>query len=178
MKKITFGQLENALTKEKSATFVQLKYVSTQQVNKRGNVDFIEYPIIKCTDINVTFNGSYENAVNNRLAKKGLEKTFVAQGLPWGEWKIANKIITHNDKTYIRFYLHRNSNSKVEYWYNGELLTGERLAAAQEFMPKRTESVRQSDAGLDMEEQSKPFTIAIENIRNIKMQGVEYEVIK
>lgn len=44
----------------------------------------------------VQINYGYENAVNNRLEKQGDERTFKAEPLKWGEWEIANKVITQS----------------------------------------------------------------------------------
>lgn len=176
-KTISTSQLEKRLSEIKGSQMVQMVYTSTQKVLKRGNVNFVEYPILKRTNVNVQFNASYENAVNNRLEKKGLEKTFVASPLVWGEWKVANKIISHNGLTYVRFYLTAMSKPKVEFWYNGELLEGERFNEAKQFFQKSSDSGKQSDAGLDREEQAKPFTINIENIKHISLNGEKYDIV-
>lgn len=177
LRTISKKQLETALVAVKGATFTQLHYVGVQKVKKTGNVNFLEHPVLKKTSVNVLFNGSYENAVNNRLAKNGLDRDFVSAPLQWGEWKVVNKTIAHKDNVYLRFYLHKNSNSKVEYWYNGELLEGARLDSAKEFFQGHSESVRQSEAGLDSSEQCKPFSIQIDNVKQITLKGNSYEVI-
>jgi len=177
LRTISKKQLENALVAVKGATFTQLHYVGVQKVKKTGNVDFLAHPIIKKTNVNVLFNGSYENAVNNRLEKSGSERNFVSEPLPWGEWKAVNKTIAHKDNVYVRFYLHKNSNSKVEYWYNGELLEGKQLEDAKAFFQGHSESARQSEAGLDSSEQCKPFTIQIDNVKQVTLKGKSYEIV-
>jgi hypothetical protein len=175
MKTISPAQLEKMLINEvKGSTFMQLIYKGVQKVRKTGN-PFGE--IIKRTELNVSFFGSYQNAVNNRLKKAGLEADFTANPLPWGEWFVANKIIGHKGAKYVRFYLHKNSNTKTEYFHNGDQLTGSELANAKLFFTEHSESNRQSEAGLEESEQSKPFTINIENILQINVNGEMYKVL-
>lgn len=174
MKTINANQLEKMLTEIKGASFLQLVYRGTQKMRKTGN-PFSE--IIKRTSLNVSFFGSYQNAVNNRLKKAGLEADFTANPLPWGEWVIANKIITHKGLKYVRFYLHKNSNPKTEYYFEGDQLTGERLEEAKFFFQEHSESARQAEAGLESEDQCKPFSINIENILQVNVNGQEYKVL-
>lgn len=175
MKTINAEQLEKMLVNNvKGATFLQLVYKGSQKMRKTNN-PFSE--IIKRTEMNVSFFGSYQNAVNNRLKKAGLEADFTANPLPWGEWSVANKIIEHKGAKYVRFYVHKNSNAKTEYFYNGDLLQGGELQQAKTFFQDHTESNRQSEAGLDVSEQSKPFTIQINNILQINVNGETYKVL-
>lgn len=176
MKTISADQLEKMLTnKVKFSTFVQLTYKGVQKVRKTGN-PFTE-PIIKRTEINVSFFGNYQNAVNNRLKKAGLEADFTANPLAWGEWLVPNKIITHKGEKYVRFYLHKNSNPKTEYFYNGDPLTGSELMNAKTFFQESSTSARQTDAGLEDENQCKPFTLQINNILQITVNGETYKVL-
>lgn len=177
MKTIDKNFLLETLVNVKSATFMQVVYVGEVKMRKTGN-PFVN-PILKRTNINVSFFGSYENAVNNRLKKAGLEADFKAQPLMWGEWFVANKIIQHKDEKYVRMYLHKNSynGSTTEYFYNGDLLTGKDLELAKSFFTEKSESKRQSEAGLEDEEQSKPFTVKLSNIRQVKINNEVYNVI-
>jgi hypothetical protein len=174
MKTINQSQLVSLLSAVKGTSFVQLTYVGEQKMRKTNNPFDT---IIKRTNINVSFNYSYENAVNNRLAKKGEEKTFVSEPLAWGSWLIPNKIITHKECLYVRFYMHSNCNSKVEHFYNGEKLEGADLEQAKTFFQEHSESAKQTEAGLDQKEQCKPFNVKIENIRKITLNGTQYELV-
>ncbi len=178
MEIINTQQLEVLLTQQKGFTFVELEYTKVEAVKKRNNIHFIDYPVIKTTKLNVGFNGSYQNAVNNRLDKKDIEPDFVAQSLPWGKWKLYNKIVEHNENIYVRFYLHKNSNIKNIYMYNGEEVKDERLAELYDFLQKRTDNLRQSEAGLEFEEQCFPLTININTINSIVLNKQRYCIIK
>lgn len=175
MKTINANQLEQMLINDvKSSTFMQIIYKGEQKMRKTGNPFDL---IIKRTEMNVSFFGSYQNAVNNRLKKTGLEADFTANPLAWGYWTTANKIIEHKGAKYVRFYMHKNSNAKCEYFFKGDLLTGETLNNAKSFFQEHSESNRQAEAGLTFEEQSKPFNVKIENILQINVNGENYKVL-
>lgn len=81
MKTINQSQLVSMLSDVKGTSFVQLTYVGEQKMRKTNNhFD----TIIKKVSQNLSFNYSYEKAVNNRLDKKGLENDFKASPLSWG----------------------------------------------------------------------------------------------
>ena len=167
METINVQQLEVILTSQKGYTFVELDYTSVEPVKKKQNINFIDYPVYKHTKINVGFNGSYQNSVNNRLEKKDIEPDFKAQSLRWGVWKEYNKIIEHNDKIYVRFYLHKNSRYNSEYIYQGKILQGNNLDELYTFLSNKPVSLLQYEAGLEVEEQAKPFNLQIDNINFI-----------
>ncbi len=171
MKTITAQELEIILTNVKGYTFIELEYTKIEIVKKRGNTKFIEHPVIKNTKINVGFNGSYQNSVNNRLYKKDIEQTFISEPLPWGKWKVPNKIIEHNGNIYVRFYLHKNTRYESVFSYNGKVIEGTEL---YEFISVTRESTRQTEAGLAVEEQNKPLTMNITNINSITLNKVTY----
>lgn len=166
-------QLISILNNVKMATFVQVVYKGVQKTKKRNN-PFGE--IKKQTKINATFCGSYENAVNNRLKKAGFEADFEAKPLPWGQWLKPNRTISHNENTYVRLYMHKNSNPKSQFWHNNKPLEGDELVNAKMFFNEHSESKRQAEAGLQFEDQSKPFNVNIANILEIKINNEHYIV--
>lgn len=176
MTTISKNQMIEMLKNIKFATFIQVTYKGEQDMRKTGN-PFDELGISKKTNMNVSFFGSYQNAVNNRLKKAGLVADFTAYPLPWGEWLTPNKIIAHKGEIYVRFYVHKNSNPKTEYFYCGEKMTNEQLTIAKTFFKERSESKRQSDAGLEADEQSKPFNVKVNNILQINVNGENYIVL-
>ena len=174
--KTTPQQLEQILIDIKRFTFVELEYSTEVKVKKRGNTKFIDYPVIKHTLANVGFNGSYQNSVNNRLDKKDIDPTFIAEPLPWGKWKVYPKIIEHNENIYVRFYVHKNSHFKNIYSYNGKIVEGDDLEELSRFLPESFGSSRQYTAGLDWDEQAIPLTIQITNINSITLDKIKYEL--
>ena len=63
------------------ATIVELTTLSNVEMNKRNN-PLYEHNVTKRMSRNVQFGYNYENAVNNRLAKIGEERTFTTSHLP------------------------------------------------------------------------------------------------
>lgn len=130
--------------------------------------------IVRC-DCQVNY--SYENAVNNRLAKQGNEKNFVAQSLPWGEWVKGqeNKIITHKGTLYLRFYTATNSKIESIWLVNGRIATAEEFSKIMDYLKsKKKESKTQADAGL-IENQVSPKVVKIENITRLAVNGQVWE---
>ena len=174
--KITHQQLEDILIKINRFTFAELEYTTEVKVKKRGNIKFIDYPIIKHSIINVGINGSYQKSVNRRLNKKDIEPTFIADPLPWGNWKVYPKIIEYKGDIYYRFYIHKNSHPENEYFYNNEIMEGKDLVVLNEFLPTSNGSSRQYDAGLGWDEQVIPLNIKMKNINSITLNNIKYEL--
>lgn len=177
MKTINTQQLETILASTKGFTFIELDYTCIEPVKKKQNINFIDYPIYRHTKINVGFNGGYQNSVNNRLEKKDIEPDFKAQSLRWGKWKIFNKFIEHNGNIYVRFYLHKNSRYESEYIYNGKIVQDAELNELYTFLSNKPVSLLQYEAGLEIEEQCKPFNLQINNINFITINKQKYEII-
>ena len=150
----------------KGCQFANITFVSDsgipQYVLGKGN----KVSCIIRTDCQLNY--SYENAVNNRLAKQGDEKNFVAQSLPWGEWVEGqeNKLIEHKGSLYLRYY---------------EVANADRYATAEEFQKimdylksKKTDSNRQTEVGL-VENQVKPKVVKLVNVLRLAVNGCEWD---
>jgi hypothetical protein len=95
-----------------------IKLVSEVKITKKSRTtklslnDTFEHPkdvsivgISKEKEGIYSINADYENMVNARLEKLGLEKDFETKSLPWGEWVKDSKIlIIHKGEYYIRLY--------------------------------------------------------------------------
>jgi len=175
---VTPFQLEQILLNVKGHTFVEVEYITEVKMKKKGNINFIDYPVFKHCKVNISFNGRYQNSVNNRLDKKDIERTFVSEPLPWGEWKEFPKIISYKENTYVRFYIHKNSSFDVKYEYRGRIVEGKHSNELYQFLPPSQviESLRQYEAGLEQEEQCKPLNINILNIKKITLNKEVYEL--
>lgn len=121
----------------------------------------------------VQLNFSYENAVNNRLEREGKERDFEAQKLPWGEWFVANKIIAHKGKFYLRYYDINNGNVlNKAYFVNGMPATDEQLAIIKEY--EKATHKPSNTQGLSEEHEVKPLVVAEENIIALKCGEIDY----
>jgi hypothetical protein len=169
------AEFVNYITALKGCHFAYIIANVPQKMNKRGN-PFNE--ITKHTETTIQIGYSYENSVNNRGEKIGLDRDFVAQPLSWGKWlkHAENKIIVHTpkdtneEKFYLRTYAVNNNEPKNSYFTNGNLLTNEELEIAKQFFVERKKSKTQSNYGLE-ENQVKPSTFEINNIVEIHIGG-------
>jgi len=133
--------------------------------------------VSKIVRTNCQLNYSYEKAVNNRLEKQGDERVFVAQSLPWGEWLVPNKIITHNGTLYLRYYDVANAETKSLWFVNGRPATAEEFAKILEYLREKkakSENKTQTAVGL-VENQVKPKVVKFENIMRLVVNGKEWQ---
>ena len=163
-------QLIEEMLKVRSGEICTLETLSIVKMNKRNNSFYNR--VVKYVECQMQWGYNYQNATNNHLEKKGLEREFVADSLPFGEWVVPNKVITHKGESYLRFYtLNNNYNTKVVYFIDGREATKEEIEEMKPFLPKVAESQKQSEMGLDMREQVKPRTYKVGSIISIKVDG-------
>jgi hypothetical protein len=125
------------------------------------------------TDVQINF--EYENAVNNRLEKQGDERIFEAESLPWGEWEIVNKVITHKGNRYLRYYVPANADIKSVWFVDGKVATAEEFGKIIAYLQSKNKtSKRQADAGL-VENQVVAKAIKFSNILRLAVDGTEWE---
>lgn len=161
------------LSLAKGCTFVSVTIVSDAKMNKKGNP--LAGRVTKIADYNCQFGYSYENAVNNRIAKQGGNANFEAQSLPWGEWVrgYENRIISHKGEYYVRFYLAKGCKAEIRYLIDGRPATAEEISIIKSFTPARKPSGTQSACGLTAN-QVEPFTAKLANIYSLTINGVTY----
>lgn len=123
----------------------------------------------------VQVNADYEKAVNNRLPKDdGNGEKFVAESLPWGEWFIPNKVITHKGKYYLRFYVTKSVKKETAYYLDGVKTDLNIADEIRESAPSK----RQAEVGIEAKDMVKPFTICADNVSGITLGGVSYTIVK
>ena len=166
--------LYNLLESLTGGTIVGLVTLSPVEMRKRNN-PFIECNVTKRVKRQMQFGYSYKNAVNNRIEKAGGERNFIPKPRTWGEFVVANKIISHKGSFYGNFYLMPNEHITSEYFIDGRKATAEEIAEIRKFevAHKHTASATQANAGLE-ENQVQPRPIKFENIVSIKVKGNEY----
>lgn len=151
----------NGLQSIAKGTFANIEYRSEVKGVKRLGLG----DVTKVVKMNVQLNADYESSVNRRLEKQGDAPTFKAQGLPFGDWLVPNKVITYNGKLYLRAYTFKNSSPRTTYYINGRVATADETKILVDHLAKKTPQVShtQESAGLT-ENQVKPFSVAFENI--------------
>ena len=164
----------NALSAIKGHQFVGIVMTTSVKMNKTGNPYYGR--LTKRTHTSMSFNYDYENAVNNHLEKKGLERTFDGDKLPWGTWikGFENKFISHKGEVYVRLYEISSNTPKVEYLLDGVAVSAEELSKIRPYLPTKKESAKQSAEGLNESEQVRPKAVNLLSIESITISGVTY----
>lgn len=153
----------------------QIATIEQQTIVKIPKKYGIKGQVEKYFNGQVQLNYNYENAVNNRLGKQGDERSFNAEPLKWGEWEIANKVITHKGERYLRYYSFNGTNkSIVQYYVDGRKATEEETAIIKEYVAtSKKPSATQSAEGL-IENQVKPRVVKFSNILSLNVNGNTY----
>ena len=125
----------------------------------------------------------YAAAVRREGDRQGADTSaFQAASLPWGQWDVPGKVITHKGAFYLRTQatpgMRRKAPARVMGYHaadSGETLTREQVAP---FLPVETGSAKQADAGLssDPREQIWVGTYAFASLRKIRISGRSYTV--
>ena len=134
--------------------------------------------IEKITEQKVNIGIDYENSVNNRLEKKGLDKDFESQPLAWGKWDIFPKIIEHKGGKYLRAYNIKGEKSITTYLINGVVVTDANTIATITEMVKAKKALQsaktQEEKGLAKAEQTTLITKNFDDIIRLKVGGIVY----
>ena len=171
MAKITTTDLMNVLANLKGGTIVTL--TSLTEVDMPTSFGGKVYKWCKQS---MQVGSSYENSVNNRLARNGYHRNFTARGLRWGRWHILNRIIEHNGLYYARFIKVANTNEQVVYFVNGRQATPRETQIIKRY-DTLSFSRRQAMYGLTTN-QTQVRNYHIENILALTAEGQSYEVVR
>lgn len=147
-------------------------HITTETIVKIPKKYGISGVVTKVVSKVVQLNYSYENAVNNRLEREGKDRDFEAQKLPWGEWFVANKIIAHKGKFYLRYYDYNNNVLNKVYFVDGRPATADELATIKEY--EKASNKPSNTQGLSEEHEVKPLVVAEENIISLKCGEIDY----
>ena len=127
--------------------------------------------VTKITHKQVQVGYSYQNAVNNRLEREGKDADFVSEPLPWGEWLIPNKLITHKGSIYFRLYDFKGAQNDKMYFVSGNKATEEEVNTIKDYENSKSSSSRQ---GLTTENEVRPTAVNIDNVLTFKCGDVNY----
>jgi hypothetical protein len=171
--KLTRSQLVTTLSNIKGASMMTLHTVTDPEMPKRGN-PFVGR-IKKHAKVNVTFGANYEAGVNRQLEREGNENagTFVAEPLPWGEWLLVNKLITHKGETYVRATPNPQMKPEVSFTLDGKPIESETV---KPYLKATAPSGRQTEVGIERE--VKPRTYKLSSIVGVTTGGVHYEIVE
>lgn len=100
MKTLTHTQLREVLKSTKGNMFVGLLACVDTRCHKTGNP--FALPVFKQLRVVGTVGADYQTSVNNEALRQGAAPEFEAESLPWGQWDVYGKVISHNEKLYLR----------------------------------------------------------------------------
>lgn len=170
------------LENQKGNVIVGIDALTNARAKKTGN------PFQKVEKLSrfVGFVGmDYQKAVNKELQGTGERADFEAKPLQWGEWRMkedgkpSRKIITHKGGLYVATTtsrkIRKNRKPKVQFYADGLPVDKKEIA---DFLPKKSPSKRQVEAGLDHPEthvERRTFSLA--SIKRARMNGKNYAIV-
>jgi hypothetical protein len=187
-KNITVDDLKILLLNQvgSSAKFISIETLTEPKTLKKSRENsasleecFKTNKIFKRSKLTVQINASYDNSVNNRREKAGVEEEFESGKLPYGHFVGESKIlIEHNGEYYARVFQTNNLNGKTAVY---EKTNGQHLSETEveylknNFLSEKPEFVKSQ--GLSYEESSKPTNYKLSGIKSVVMDGKEYRVV-
>lgn len=149
------------------------------KMNKTNNPYFGR--VTKVTRLtNVAIGYSYENTINNRLERAGVENTDFKSEAPKGRHWVEgyeNILLQSNkdsEQYYIRTTMRKNTKASVEYLVDNRPATEEEINAFKEFFPKSSTSTKQTEAGLQDSEQVVVRDYKLESIQSLTLGNLNY----
>jgi hypothetical protein len=136
-------------------------------MNKTGNPYFGK--VVKKSKGNYFIGGSYEDMVNKRMEKEGMEPTFESKECSVGTH--ISKCVQYNDNTkkhYLQYFTFETSKPKSTFEFEGNEIDKQLF---ESFMVKKSEKSRQPQ-----DNKHQPQSLTTTNIKEITLEGVHYEV--
>lgn len=177
--KLNHAQLASLIENLKGAKPIGVLAETDARLLKTGNLFGKVFKTVRA----VGFCGAdYGSAVRKEQLRQGLDNNFQAESLPWGVWRIPNKLIEHKGELYLRMETtpgQRKRQPAKVLGYRTE--SGQRVEKEQikRFFPKETESAKQAEAGLE----GKASQIFVRNykfssIKKVRINGKTFEITK
>lgn len=168
-KKITHEELLVLLMNVDRPTFTNVVSQVVPKMNKTGNPYFGK--VVKKSKGNYFIGGSYEDMVNNRMKKEGMEPTFESMECSVGQKVEGSKCLQYNDNTkkhYLQYFIFETSKPKSTFEFEGNEIDKQLF---ESFMVKKSEKSRQPQ-----ENKHNPQSLTTTNIKEITLDGVHYEI--
>jgi hypothetical protein len=124
-----------------------------------------------------TIGANYQLAVEREANRQNVQTDFVAASLPWGQWLLPNKIISHKGSFYLRTQFTPNQRRTCEARIlnyrdeSGKFLSHDEV---KPYLPAKRESAKQQTQGLT--ETIQVRTYKFDSIQKIRLQGQTYLV--
>lgn len=166
---VTEQELLTILMGIEKPTFTYIVSKTKVRMNKGGNPYYEK--ITKHSKGQYFIGGTYEDMVNTRCVKEGIEPNFESEECKVGEH--ITKCVQFNEKFqryYLQYFIFPTSNIKSEYIFEGDRIERELFRSHE---VKKSESSRQPQ-----ENKHKPQSFMLSSIEEITLNGTEYVVIR
>jgi hypothetical protein len=167
-KKINQQELITLLSTIEKPTFTNIVMETKVRMNKTNNPYFEK--VIKRSKCNYSLGVNYESRVNNNEVKEGLEGNFETEK-PKGKTHISKCLLvndTDNSTYYVMLERFDEIKPTNEYIFEGNEIDKQLF---ESYMTKVYESQKQ-----EQERKVMVITPKLENIREISLNGVHYEI--
>jgi len=167
-KKINQQELITLLTTIEKPTFTNIVMETKVRMNKTNNPYFEK--VIKRSKCNYSLGVNFESRVNNNEVKEGLEGNFETEK-PKGKTHISKCLLvndTDNSTYYVMLERFDEIKPTNEYIFEGNEIDKQLF---ESYMTKVYESQKQ-----EQERKVMVITPKLENIREISLNGVHYEI--
>ena len=165
---ITQEELLTLLMNVDRPTFTNIVSRTKVRMNKGGNPYYER--VFKKSVGNYFIGGTYEDMVNVRMGKEGMEPTFESKECSVGTH--ISKCVQFNEKlnrNYLQYFIFPTSKPKSEFEFEGNSIERELFRS---YEVKKSETSRQPQ-----ENKHQPQSFGLSSIKEITLNGQKYRVI-
>jgi hypothetical protein len=176
MKKLSYSELINYLANHKGVAMIGLSTLTDAKARKTGNP--FGQVFKQCRGVGLV-GADYQASVNREGERQGVEADYKAESLPWGQWRIPNKVIEHKGQFYLRTQSspgqRRKSPVRIVAYRNstGQFLPSEQV---KPFLPEAKESSKQESSGLSSGTVW-VRTWGFNSIKKVRVNGQTFELV-
>ena len=172
---INVEEMENMLMAVRACTAIAIEIESEPKMNKTDN-PFLSIGVRKIVTLNGLIGLSYENSVNNQLAREDKDMDFTAHRPVWFEYLPETRIVgTNRNKPMEKLYMAMKVQSASKPIYKdgmGNVITDKGLEILKQFLPKASKPNTQAN----LDEEIVWRTITLRNIQVMRIHGTEFVV--
>lgn len=157
----------NKVSQLKKAVFGLTIKTATEPAMRKTNNPFVGRVKKVTTYTDAVLGVDYQNAVNNRLARKGFESNYQSEA-PKGKKHYNNFFYQSldNETFYLKIGLYSNTIIESQFFIDGQLATAEQLAELKTFLQSKSHFCqKQADYGLNNEQEQ--YSIVTPKASNI-----------
>ena len=167
--KISHQELITILMGVNKPTFTHIVSLTKPKMNKTNNPYFDK--VNKLSKGTYFIGGTYEDMVNTRMVKEGIEPTFESKECSVGKHIEGSKCLQVNErlnKHYLQYFIFQTSKIKSEFEFEGNSIDKQIF---ESYLVKKSETSRQPQ-----ENKHQPQSLTTTNIKEISLDGKVYVV--